>query len=487
MDIDELLTAFQSLNIPKTHATVGFSNLIASNKSFRSLFINRRLPDVGWSDVQIQSFLYLFSTLDTNNKGDEGQRWCGVGEREGRVFSSLVANRHFGMSHGMGRSGDIIEPQPKAAGSSVMVKLTLLMVLDAIRRGSGLDSKGVAAHGVLIPMCTGMSMSLVLSSIRREGRDIVLWSRIDQKSCFKAISTAGLLCKVVPTKIVGSEVVTDLEAMETLLQKYEGRVLAIITTTSCFAPRVPDKVDEVAKICQRVDVFHIINNAYGLQCEKTCKLINRAGVVGRVDAVVCSMDKNFLVPVGGAIVISPKEEIIKTVGKVYAGRASSSPIIDLFITLLSMGLKGYQQLLSERNALLPHFTKRLSEIASKYDEKLLECPSNTISYGISLDHLARPKLDDQNEKDYLASIGKDVSYFGALLFSRCVSGTRVVPRAQLKVMGGQDFFGFGSSTNEYPHAYMTAACAIGVTKNEVDEFFARLDKNLKEFKKKMRK
>mmetsp|Transcript_30004 Transcript_30004/g.45501 ORF Transcript_30004/g.45501 Transcript_30004/m.45501 type:complete len:488 (+) Transcript_30004:84-1547(+) len=487
MNTDELLKAFQSLNIPKTHATVGFSNLISSNKSLKSLFINRRLPDVGFSDVQIQSFLYLFSTLDTNNKGDEGQRWCGVGEREGRVFSSLVANRHFGMSHGMGRSGDITEPQPKAVGSSVMVKLTLLMVLDAIRRGSGLDAKGVAAHGVLVPMCTGMSMSLVLSSIRQEGKNVVLWSRIDQKSCFKAISTAGLLCVVVPTKIVGNEVVTDLEAMESLLEKYNGRVLAIITTTSCFAPRVPDKVDEVAKLCQKANVFHIINNAYGLQCEKTCKLINRANTLGRVDAIVCSTDKNFLVPVGGALVISPKEEIIKTVGKVYAGRASSSPIIDLFITLLSMGLKGYQKLLSERKALLPYFADRLSAIASKYDEKLLDCPSNTISYGISLDHLVKPRVDEENEKDYLESIGKDISYFGAMLFNRCISGTRVVPRAQYKVMGGEDFFGFGSSTNDYPHAYMTAACAIGVTRNEVDEFFTRLDKNLKEFKKKINK
>jgi len=488
MDTDEFLKSFQALNIPKTHGTVGLSNLISSNKSYRSLFINRRLPDVGWSDVQIQSFLYLLSTLDTNNKGDEGQRWCGVGEREGRVFSSLVSNRHFGLSHGMGRSGDITEPQPKAVGSSVMVKLALLMVLDAIRRGSGLDAKGAASYGILLPLCTGMSMSLVLSSIREKGKDIVLWSRIDQKSCFKSISTAGLTCIIVPTKIDGCEVVTDLDAMEELLEQYKDRVLSVITTTSCFAPRVSDKVDDVAKLCARENVAHIINNAYGLQCEKTCKLINRACVVGRVDAIVCSTDKNFLVPVGGAIIISPKEDIITTIGKVYAGRASSSPIIDLFITLLSMGLRGYQQLLTERKALLPHFTTRLSEVAMKYGEKLLDCPSNTISYGISLDNLINTnKKADQTEEDYLHSIGREISYFGAMLFNRCVSGTRVVPRVQVKSMGGNEFKGFGSSTDEYPHAYMTAACAIGVTKKEVDEFFNRLDKTLKEFKKKISK
>ena len=484
MDTDELQTAFQSLKIAKLHATVGLSNLIASNKAYKSLFVNRRLPDVGWSDVQIQSFLYLIATLDTNNKGDDGQRWCGVGEREGRVYSSLVSNRHYGLSHGMGRSGDITEPQPKAAGSSVMVKLTLLIVLDAIRRGAGLDARGAAAHGILLPMCTGMSMSLVLSSLREKGKDIVLWSRIDQKSCFKAILTAGLECVVVPTKLDRMEVVTDMEAMEALLREYQGRVLAVITTASCFAPRVPDKVDQVAKLCAEENVAHIINNAYGLQCEKTCKLINRACVVGRVDAIVCSTDKNFMVPVGGAVVLSPSETLIQAIGKVYAGRASSSPIVDLFITLLSMGLKGYQQLLSDRKGLLDHFTARLSEVAIKYDEKLLECPNNTISYGITLDHMVRPKGENEEEKEYLDSVNMDISYFGAMLFNRCVSGTRVVPRAQMKVMSGEDFAGFGSSTDNYPYAYVTAACAIGVTRPEVDEFFRRLDKTMKECKKK---
>ena len=314
MDSNELEKSFQALNIPKTHATVGISNLIASNKQFRSLLVNRRLPDAGWSDVQIQNILFLFSILDTNNKtlatggdGSDESRWCGVGEREGRVYSSLVAQRHFGLSHGMGRSGDITEPQPKAAGSSVLVKLTLLLALDAIRRGSGLNGAkgGPAASGILLPLCTGMSMSLLLSSLRggNSEKNIVLWSRIDQKSCFKAISSAGLECVVVPTTIQGDEVVTDLKAMEEALAEHGDKVLAVITTTSCFAPRVPDSVDEVAKLCAKANVNHVINNAYGLQCPKTCKLINRACVVGRVDAIVCSTDKNFLVPVGTLLYI----------------------------------------------------------------------------------------------------------------------------------------------------------------------------------------
>lgn len=488
MNPDELVDSFTAFGIPKTHATVGLSNIVASNQQYRTLFINRRLPDEGWSDVQIQHLLYTLSTLDTNNKGNDG-RWCGVGEREGRCYSNLVRQRHFGLAHGMGRSGDIAEAQPKAVGSTVLVRLTLILALDAIRRGSGLNAKTAAKHGILLPMCTGMSMALVLTSLRssNSAKSIVLWSRIDQKSCFKAVATAGMECVVVPTQRDGDQVVTDVDALTRALEQYSDRVLAVITTTSCFAPRVPDRVDEVARLCQERDVVHIINNAYGLQSASTSKLINRACTVGRVDAIVCSTDKNFLVPVGGAIVLSPDEKVVQTIGKVYAGRASSSPIVDLFITLLSMGLNGYKQLLEERVHALETFTSRFEEVAAKHGERALLCPLNDISYGITLDALVRPQSDDENDAVYFNAVSKDVSSFGAMLFSRCVSGTRVIPRGEVKLMGGQTFVGFGSSVDDYPHAYMTAACAIGVSVAEMDDFFVRLDKVFREYHKRRRK
>ena len=37
------------------------------------------------------------------------------------------------LSHGIGRSGDIAAVQPKAAGSSLLMKLTNCMALDAIK------------------------------------------------------------------------------------------------------------------------------------------------------------------------------------------------------------------------------------------------------------------------------------------------------------------------------------------------------------------
>lgn len=50
--------------------------------------------------------------MDSNNFMDN----VGMGEREGRVYSSIVSRRHFGLMHGVGRSGDLMNEQPKAAG-----------------------------------------------------------------------------------------------------------------------------------------------------------------------------------------------------------------------------------------------------------------------------------------------------------------------------------------------------------------------------------
>ena len=41
--------------------------------------------------------------MDSNNFPSN----CGVGEREARVFSEAVYRRHFGLCHGIGRSGDL--------------------------------------------------------------------------------------------------------------------------------------------------------------------------------------------------------------------------------------------------------------------------------------------------------------------------------------------------------------------------------------------
>lgn len=74
------------------------------------------------------------------------------------------------------------------------------------------------------------------------------------------------------------------------------------------------------------------------------------------------------------------------------------------------------------------------------------------------------------------------AFLGSMLFTRCVSGTRVVPRGQHKSVGGVGFTGYGASVSGYPHDYLTAACAVGLSVAELDEFLVRLDKTLRKAK-----
>ena len=44
---------------------------------------------------------------------------------------------------------------------------------------------------------------------------------------------------------------------------------------SCFAPRAPDRVEDIARLCAAAGVPHVINNAYGLQSSKICHSVNQ--------------------------------------------------------------------------------------------------------------------------------------------------------------------------------------------------------------------
>ena len=82
-------------------------------------------------------------------------------------------------------------------------------------------------------------------------------------------------------------------------------------------------------------------------CLTRCSLVAYACLCS-VDLVVQSADKNFMVPVGGAIVAGPQSSIVDAVSQLYPGRASVSAALDLFVTLLEMGSQGYRSLLAKR-------------------------------------------------------------------------------------------------------------------------------------------
>ena len=166
---------------------------------------------------------------------------------------------------------------------------------------------------------------------------------MDQKTCVKAATCAGLEIVVIEPVLNGDQLDTNVHAIERAIEDVGvDRLVAVVTSTSCFAPRACDDVETVAKLCEKKNVAHVINNAYGVQSRVLCERVSKAWTVGRVDAVVQSTDKNFMVPVGGAVVCSGKDNtsVVDAVRKSYPGRASISPVLDLLITLLSMGADG---------------------------------------------------------------------------------------------------------------------------------------------------
>ena len=138
-------------------------------------------------ELTIRTLLNKMAVMDSNNF----QSNTGVGEREGRIYSQLVKEKNFSMGHGIGRSGDVNALQPKAVGSSLMVKLTKAMTLNVLKKVVGLSCINDC---IVLPFATGMSITLSLLALKslKPQAEYVIWPRIDQKTCLKSILTANL-------------------------------------------------------------------------------------------------------------------------------------------------------------------------------------------------------------------------------------------------------------------------------------------------------
>lgn len=166
---------------------------------------------------------------------------------------------------------------------------------------------------IILPFATGMSLTISMLALKSESdklnqdRKYVIFPRIDQKTCLKSIYTSNLQPIVVEPIVEGDELRTNIDAINTILEsdEYKDKVLCVLSTTSCFAPRAYDSIVEIAKICKEKGINHIINSAYGLQCSKISSDVVEASKKGTVDVIVSSTDKNFMVPVGGSIIYSP--------------------------------------------------------------------------------------------------------------------------------------------------------------------------------------
>lgn len=242
--MDELnLSLEKHLTSSKAALQLALDEVKKRDKIVNDLFENPRLLPVGLDDLTIEYILNLIAAMDSNNLANN----VGVGEREGRVYSPLVSRRHFHLSHGIGRSGEITECQPKAIGSSLLYRMTNILVKHALHL-AGLHKRTIDKR-VVLPVATGMAISLCLAAFRRligfemaSKKKYVLLIRCDQKSALKAVTSSGFIPVIVENKLDGNDVVTDLAAVqETILRLQAENILCIVSTTSCFAPRMPDK------------------------------------------------------------------------------------------------------------------------------------------------------------------------------------------------------------------------------------------------------
>ncbi len=249
----------------------------------------------------------------------------------------------------------------------------------------------------------------------------------------------------------------DIEDIKKAYRENQNNISAIVSTTSFFAPRVPDNIKEIAKFAQEHNIIHIINNAYGIQSEDLIKLIRSAIDSGRVDAIVQSTDKNFLTPVGGSVILSPHKPIIHSISSSYAGRASSAPIVQLLVSLLNMGVSGYMERLEERNINTQILKEDLEKLAKTINEHVMKC-NNTVSYAMTLRNLTSDKIEK----------------LGGFLYNLRVTGPRVM---------NVEKNDFGSCTSDLPWSYVVINAAIGAKKDHVIMSVSKLKEALEQLNK----
>ncbi len=452
VDFNKIIEFFKNSDIPSNMLSRGQLVLNEFLKPIRILFEQKCVPQEPWTDEQIEFLLTVLSNMDT----DKDEQAARVGEREARIASKIHLKTSGGFCHGVGRSGFLTAPQPKAPGGSIMYDLSNYIARHFLRT-FGLSNINDA---IVVPLSTGMSLSLCLGALKPNWSDknllkkrIVLVPRIDHNSISKAIDLVGCKSKIINGKIFGDAVRVPIDEIK---QVVDPDCFAIVSTTSFFPPRESDDIKEISKLAKDRDLVHIVINAYGVQSPDWMKLIRSAIDAGRVDAIIQSTDKNFLTPVGGTIVASPTSEIITKISQAYAGRASATPVVNFLISALALGISGYQQLIEEQKKNRALLEERAKILSKKLGERILNV-FNPVAVAVSLKTLEKEKL----------------SSLGAALYNLRVTGPRVVDPSNQS---------FGSCCENYPTPYIVLNAAIGAKAADIINAMDKFEKAFEQIK-----
>ena len=89
--------------VGKGYAKISEDSVNTVENQIMDLLNQRAIPKEGWDRLTIECLMNKIALMDSNNY----QGNTGVGEREGRIYSSIVREKNFGLGHGIGRSGDV--------------------------------------------------------------------------------------------------------------------------------------------------------------------------------------------------------------------------------------------------------------------------------------------------------------------------------------------------------------------------------------------
>jgi O-phospho-L-seryl-tRNASec:L-selenocysteinyl-tRNA synthase len=423
--------------LPKNMEDRGKLILRDNIKEIEEILNHRTIPKKNLDDEKIRLFLKILSLMDT----DKDPKSIRIGEREGRTSSNIQEELVSGFCHGVGRSGNLIDPQPKAPGASVMYSLT-----NSILK-SFLKNLGLNVYAMATPVATGMSIALCLSASRKKyGSNIVIYPYAAHKSPIKAVSFSGLKMRLVETKLYGDAVKVDVGDIEDAIKKEikNGNKPCVLSTLTFFPPRESDEIEDIAKICEEYNIPHIINGAYAIQNRYYINKLNKAFKY-RVDAVVSSSDKNLLTPIGGGIIYSKNRDFLKEISYCYPGRACATPIVNILVSLLSMGMDKYLELMKEQNESRKLLYEYVSELAEKTNNKVLNI---------------------RNPISLCVSVNSDPVEIAGKLYNLRITGPRGVRTS--------DKFG-NCYLGKYPYNYIVMNASIGVKNNDIINAVKKLE------------
>ena len=257
VNLNDLIDHFKNTTIPQNMLNRG--QLVLNNflHPIKVLFEQKSVPLKPWNDDQIEFLLQILSNMDTD-KDDKAAR---VGEREARIASNLHLKTSAGFCHGIGRSGFLTAPQPKAPGGSILYEIANYLARDFLKK-FGLPNINKA---IVIPICTGMSLALTLAALKPDWNNddlihkrTVIIPQIDHNSILKSIEMVGARAKIVKGKIFGDAVRIPIEDIK---KSVDDTCFAIISLTSFFPPRENDDIKEISKFAKEYELVHVVINA----------------------------------------------------------------------------------------------------------------------------------------------------------------------------------------------------------------------------------